>query len=273
MAIKTHKPTSPGKRHQVSVHNPDLSKKRPEKSLVAPLKSSGGRNSYGRITVRHRGGGHKRKYRIIDWKRNKTGVGAHVTAIEYDPNRSAHIALLQYSDGEKRYILAPKNITVGDIVMAGDDVDIKPGNCLPMFNIPLGTIIHNVEMKIGKGAQMVRSAGAAAQLMAKEEKYVLVKLPSGEVRRFQKECRACIGAVGNSEHGSEKLGKAGRSRWKGRRPSVRGVAMNPIDHPMGGGEGKSSGGRHPCTPWGIPTKGYKTRKRKGSDRDIVTKRK
>jgi len=272
MAIRTHKPTSPGKRHQVSVHNPDLSTKRPEKSLVAPLKSSAGRNSYGRITSRHRGGGHKRKYRIIDWKRNKVGIPAQVTALEYDPNRSAHIALLQYSDGEKRYILAPSNITVGDTVMAGADVDIKPGNCLPMVNIPLGTIIHNVEMKIGKGAQMVRSAGAAAQLMAKDEDFVLVKLPSGEVRRFRKECRACIGAVGNSEHGSEKLGKAGRSRWKGRRPSVRGVAMNPIDHPMGGGEGKSSGGRHPCTPWGIPTKGFKTRKRKGSDRDIITKR-
>jgi large subunit ribosomal protein L2 len=273
MALKTHKPTSPGKRHQVSVKSPELSNKEPEKSLLAPLKKKGGRNCYGRITSRHRGGGHKRKYRIIDWKRNKTGVPAVVTAIEYDPNRSAHIALITYADGEKSYILAPSSISVGDTVVAGSDVDIKPGNCLPMVNIPLGTIIHNVEMKIGKGAQMVRSAGASAQLMAKDQDFVLVKLPSGEVRRFRKECRACIGAVGNSEHASEKLGKAGRSRWKGRRPSVRGVAMNPIDHPMGGGEGKSSGGRHPCTPWGVPTKGFKTRKRKASDRDIITKRK
>ncbi len=272
MAIKTHKPTSPGKRHQVSIINPDISNKQPEKALLAPLTKSGGRNNYGRITTRHRGGGHKRKYRIVDWKRNKIGVPATVSAIEYDPNRSAHIALLTYSDGEKRYIIAPAKIIVGATIVAGEDVDIKPGNCLPMINIPLGTIIHNVEMKIGKGAQLVRSAGASAQLMAKDGDYVLVKLPSGEVRKFRKECRACIGAVGNAEHGSEKLGKAGRSRWKGRRPSVRGVAMNPVDHPMGGGEGKSSGGRHPCTPWGVPTKGHKTRKRKTSDRDIVTKR-
>ncbi len=273
MAIKTHKPTSPGKRHHISILQPDLSDKAPEKSLLRPLKKSGGRNSYGRITSRHRGGGHKRKYRIIDWKRNKAGVPARVVAIEYDPNRSANLALLTYSDGEKAYILAPAGVMVGDTVVSGPDVDIKPGNCMPMANIPLGTIIHNVEMKIGKGAQMVRSAGAAAQLMAKEGNYVLVKLPSGEVRKFNSLCRACIGAVGNSEHASQKLGKAGRSRWKGRRPSVRGVAMNPIDHPMGGGEGKSSGGRHPCTPWGVPTKGFKTRKRKASDRDIVTKRK
>ncbi len=273
MAIKTHKPTSPGKRHHVSVHQEYLSDKDPEKALLRPLKRTGGRNSYGRITSRHRGGGHKRKYRVIDWKREKTEVPAKVTAIEYDPNRSAHIALLTYVDGEKKYILAPSGIVVGDTIIAGDNADIKPGNCLPMINIPLGTIIHNVEMKIGKGAQMVRSAGASAQLMAKDGNQVLVKLPSGEVRRFHKDCRACIGQVGNSEHGSQKLGKAGRTRWKGRRPSVRGVAMNPVDHPMGGGEGKSSGGRHPCTPWGVPTKGFKTRKRKASDRDIVTKRK
>jgi len=273
MAIKTHKPTSPGKRHHISVLQPDLSSKEPEKSLLRPLKKTGGRNSYGRITCRHKGGGHKRKYRVIDWKRNKNDVPAKVVAIEYDPNRSAHIALLTYLDGEKTYILAPAGVKVGDTVVAGLDVDIKPGNCIPMLNIPLGTIIHNVEMKIGKGAQLVRSAGASAQLMAKEESYVLVKLPSGEVRKFSNLCRACIGSVGNSEHGRQKLGKAGRSRWKGRRPTVRGVAMNPIDHPMGGGEGKSSGGRHPCTPWGIPTKGFKTRKRKASDRDIVTKRK
>jgi large subunit ribosomal protein L2 len=273
MAIKTHKPTSPGKRHHISILQPDLSDKAPEKSLLRPLKKTGGRNSYGRITCRHKGGGHKRKYRVIDWKRNKNDVPAKVIAIEYDPNRSAHIALLTYLDGEKTYILAPAGVKVGDTVVAGPDVDIKPGNCIPMVNIPLGTIIHNVEMKIGKGAQLVRSAGAAAQLMAKEGSYVLVKLPSGEVRKFSNLCRACIGSVGNSEHGSQKLGKAGRSRWKGRRPTVRGVAMNPIDHPMGGGEGKSSGGRHPCTPWGVPTKGFKTRKRKASDRDIVTKRK
>ena len=273
MAIKTHKPTSPGKRHHVSILQPDLSDKRPEKSLVRPLNKTGGRNSYGRITSRHKGGGHKRKYRIIDWKRNKTDVPGKVTAIEYDPNRSANLVLLTYLDGEKTYILAPAGVKVGDSLIAGDNVDIKPGNYMPMSSIPLGTVIHNVEMKIGKGSQMVRSAGAAAQLMAKEGTYVLVKLPSGEVRRFSNKCRACIGAVGNSEHGSQKLGKAGRTRWKGRRPTVRGVAMNPIDHPMGGGEGKSSGGRHPCTPWGVPTKGFKTRKRKASDRDIVTKRK
>lgn len=273
MAIKTHKPTSPGKRHHVSIHQDYLSDKDPEKSLLAPLKKSGGRNTYGRITSRHKGGGHKRKYRIIDWKRNKVEIPGKVTAIEYDPNRSAHIALITYADGEKNYVLAPSGLAVGDTVMAGPNADIKIGNCLPLINIPLGTIIHNVEMKIGKGAQLVRSAGAAAQLMAKDGNHVLVKLPSGEVRKFHKDCRACIGQVGNSEHGSEKLGKAGRNRWKGRRPSVRGVAMNPIDHPMGGGEGKSSGGRHPCTPWGVPTKGFKTRKRKASDRDIVTKRK
>ncbi len=273
MATKTHKPTSPGKRHQVTVLQPDISDKEPEKSLLRPLKKTGGRNCYGRITSRHRGGGHKKKYRLIDWKRNKIGVAAKVVAIEYDPNRSANLALLTYQDGEKAYILAPSGLTVGDQVAAGETVDIKPGNCLPMTNIPLGTVIHNVEMKIGKGAQLVRSAGTAAQLMAKEGDHVLVKLPSGEVRRFNKLCRACIGQVGNSEYGSEKLGKAGRSRWLGRRPHVRGVAMNPVDHPMGGGEGKSSGGRHPCSPWGIPAKGYKTRSRKGSDRDIVTKRK
>ncbi|WP_136810577.1 50S ribosomal protein L2 [Desulfosediminicola flagellatus] len=272
MAIKTYKPTSAGKRHQVSIQNPDLSNKRPEKSLVTSLSKTGGRNNYGRITSRHIGGGHKRKYRIIDFKRDKTDIDAKVVAIEYDPNRSANIALLCYIDGEKRYILSPDGISVGDKIVAGDSVDIQPGNCLPMFNIPLGTVIHNIEMKIGKGAQLVRSAGASAQLMAKEGEYVLVRLPSGEVRKFHKNCRACIGSVGNSEHDSQKLGKAGRTRWKGKRPHVRGVAMNPVDHPMGGGEGKSSGGRHPCTPWGYPTKGYKTRKNKASDKYIVKKR-
>ena len=273
MAIKTYKPTSAGKRHHVSIKNPELSQNDPEKSLVRSLSKSGGRNNYGRITSRHIGGGHKRKYRIIDFKRNKTDIDAKVISIEYDPNRSANIALLSYLDGEKCYILSPDGIAVGDSVVAGANVDIKPGNCLPMSNIPLGTVIHNIEMKIGKGAQMVRSAGASAQLMAKEGGYVLVRLPSGEVRKFNNQCRACVGQVGNREHESQKLGKAGRSRWKGKRPHVRGVAMNPVDHPMGGGEGKSSGGRHPCTPWGRPTKGYKTRKkRKTSDKLIVKKR-
>ena len=272
MAIKTYKPTSAGKRHQVSIIHSDLSTKRPEKSLVTCLNKTGGRNNNGRVTSRHIGGGHKRKYRIIDFKRNKTGIDAKVVAIEYDPNRSANIALLCYIDGEKTYILSPEGISVGDTVVAGENVDIQPGNCLPMMNIPLGTVIHNLEMKIGKGAQMVRSAGTSAQLMAKEGEYVLVRLPSGEVRKFNKNCRACIGAIGNREHESQKLGKAGRNRWKGNRPHVRGVAMNPVDHPMGGGEGKSSGGRHPCTPWGYPTKGYKTRKKKTSDNLIVKKR-
>jgi large subunit ribosomal protein L2 len=272
MAIKTYKPTSPGKRNHVSVINSEISKKRPEKSLLRPLSKSGGRNNYGRLTSRHIGGGHKRKYRLIDFKRNKVNVPARVAAIEYDPNRSANIALLNYVDGEKNYILSPVGIKVGDIVEAGDNVDIKVGNCMIMGNIPLGTIIHNVEMKIGKGAQLVRSAGASAQLMAKEGDYVMVRLPSGEVRRFHRKCRACIGQIGNTENDSRKLGKAGRKRWMGKRPKVRGVAMNPVDHPMGGGEGKSSGGRHPCTPWGVPTKGFKTRRRKSSDRDIVKKR-
>jgi len=270
--MKTYKPTSPGRRNYVSIVNPELSKAKPEKGLVQPLQRSGGRNNYGRVTARHIGGGHKRKYRVIDFKRDKVNIPAKVAAIEYDPNRSANIALLFYADGEKRYIISPQGIKVGDVVEAGEKVDIKIGNCLPMANIPLGSIIHNVEMRIGKGAQMVRSAGSAAQLMAKEGEHVLVKLPSGEVRRFHRQCRACIGQIGNIEHESEKIGKAGRNRWKGNRPKVRGVAMNPHDHPMGGGEGKSSGGRHPCTPWGIPTKGYKTRKKKTSDKDIVKKR-
>ena len=272
MAIKTYKPTSPGKRTLASVVDPALSKEGPEKSLLRPLNKNGGRNNYGRVTSWHRGGGHKRKYRVIDFKRDKVDIPAKVAAIEYDPNRSANIALLTYADGEKRYILSPQGIRVGDMVEAGDGVDIKIGNCLPMGNIPLGSIIHNIEMKIGKGAQLVRSAGGSAQLMAKEGDHVSVKLPSGEVRRFHRLCRACIGQIGNIEHESEKMGKAGRNRWLGRRPNVRGVAMNPIDHPMGGGEGKSSGGRHPTTPWGRPTKGYKTRGKKTSDRDIVKRR-
>lgn len=272
MPTKSYKPTSPGRRELITIVNPDLSSKKPEKSLVRSMRKSGGRNNYGRVTARHIGGGHKRKYRLVDFKRNKVDIPARVAAIEYDPNRSANLALLHYADGEKRYIISPSGIKVGDVLESGDSVDIKPGNCLPMGNMPLGTIIHNIEMRIGKGAQLVRSAGSSAQLMAKEGDYVLVKLPSGEVRRFHRKCCASIGQIGNNEHESRKLGKAGRSRWLGRRPKVRGVAMNPVDHPMGGGEGKSSGGRHPCTPWGVPTKGYKTRRRKASDKDIVKKR-
>jgi large subunit ribosomal protein L2 len=272
MPTKTYTPTSPGKRTLVTIVNPDLSKDRPEKSLVHILNNRGGRNNNGRVTARHLGGGHKRKYRMIDFKRNKVNIPARVASIEYDPNRSANIALLNYADGEKRYIICPVGMKVGDLVEAGDTVDIKPGNCLPMGNMPLGSIIHNVEMKIAKGAQLVRSAGTSAQLMAKEGNYVLVKLPSGEVRKFHRDCRASIGQIGNIEHERRKLGKAGRSRWLGRRPKVRGVAMNPHDHPMGGGEGKSSGGRHPCSPWGVPSKGYKTKKSKPSDKYIVTKR-
>lgn len=270
--IKISKPTSPGRRTYISIYDPELSKEGPEKKLVRPKKSISGRNNYGRITARRRGNGHKRKYRIIDFRRNKEGIPARVNAIEYDPNRSANIALLFYADGEKRYILSPKGTQVGDLVESGPDVDIKRGNCLPMANMPLGTVIHNIEMRIGKGGQLVRSAGMSARLMAKEGNHVLVKLPSGEVRRLHKACRATIGQVGNIEHESKSIGKAGRNRWKGKRPKVRGVAMNPIDHPMGGGEGKSSGGRHPCTPWGVPTNGYRTRKSKTSDKDIVRRR-
>jgi large subunit ribosomal protein L2 len=244
----------------------------PEKSLLKPIRRTGGRNANGRITCRHRGGGHKRFYRIIDFKRDKTGVPAKVASIEYDPNRSARIALLNYVDGEKRYILAPANLSVGDTVLAGPDADIKPGNALPLSSIPLGTHIHNIELRLGKGGQIVRSAGTFAQLMAKEDKYALVKLPSGEVRMVLIKCMATIGQIGNSEHDSIDLGKAGRKRYLGRRPKVRGVAMNPVDHPMGGGEGRSSGGRHPCSPKGIPAKGFRTRKNKKTDRYIVKRR-
>jgi large subunit ribosomal protein L2 len=237
------------------------------------IKKSGGRNTLGRITVRHRGGGHKRKYRLIDFKRDKTGIPARVATIEYDPNRSARIALLHYVDGEKRYILAPLNLRVNDIIESGPKADIKPGNALPLQNIPLGTYIHNIELRAGKGGQIVRSAGTYAQLMAKEDRYALIKLPSGEVRMVLLNCQATIGQLGNVQHENISLGKAGRKRWLGKRPRVRGVAMNPVDHPMGGGEGRSSGGRHPCSPWGVPTKGFKTRKKGKSDRLIVKKRK
>ncbi|MBF0474705.1 MAG: 50S ribosomal protein L2 [Deltaproteobacteria bacterium] len=272
MALIKLKPTSPGRRFQTKPSFDEITRSQPEKSLVKPLKKTGGRNSYGRVTARHRGGGHKRMYREIDFKRRKLDIPAKVASIEYDPNRSARIALLYYADGEKRYILAPQNLSVGDIIIAGENADIKPGNALPLKNIPLGTLIHNVEMKPGKGAQIARSAGGHAQVMAKEGKYVQVKIPSGEVRAFLPDCFASIGQVGNHEHENMSIGKAGRNRWLGRRPHVRGVAMNPVDHPHGGGEGKSSGGRHPVTPWGVPTKGYKTRKNRASDKYIVKKR-
>ena len=273
MAIKKYKPTSPGVRHQTCLTFDDITKTEPEKSLLAKINKTGGRNVNGRVTRRHAGGGHKRRYRIIDFKRDKTDIPATVSSIEYDPNRSARIALLHYADGEKKYILAPKGLNVGDIVLAGAEADIKPGNCLQIKYIPLGTLIHNVEMKPGKGAQLVRSAGNSAQLMAKEGRYAQVRLPSSEVRMVLQECVATIGEVGNSLHSNVTLGKAGRKRWLGVRPTVRGVAMNPVDHPHGGGEGKSSGGRHPVSPWGMPTKGYKTRKNIRTDRFIVRKRK
>ncbi|MGW8222670.1 MAG: 50S ribosomal protein L2 [Syntrophobacteria bacterium] len=272
MAVKTVKPTSPGRRFQTYPTFDEITRTKPEKSLLRPYKKSGGRNSYGRVTVRHRGGGHKRRYRIIDFKRAKSDIPARVAAIEYDPNRSARIALLHYADGEKRYILAPVGMQVGDTVITSESADIKPGNTLPLEKIPLGTIIHNVEMRAGKGGQLARSAGTGVQLMAKEGRYALLKLPSGELRRVLLECKATIGQVGNIDHENISLGKAGRTRWLGRRSRVRGVAMNPVDHPHGGGEGKSSGGRHPVTPWGVPTKGYRTRKSKPSDKFIVKRR-
>ncbi len=273
MPIKKYRPTSPARRFMTALADPDLSRVEPERSLLEPLKKTGGRNNKGRVTTRHRGGGHKRRYRVIDFKRDKEGVPARVATIEYDPNRSARIALLHYADGEKRYIIAPVGIKVGDTVISGGVTDVKPGNCMPLKNIPLGTLVHNIEMRPGKGGQVVRSAGAAAQVMAKEGRYVQLRLPSGEVRMFLDTCKATVGQVGNLDHENVSLGKAGRTRWLGRRPRVRGVAMNPVDHPMGGGEGKSSGGRHPCSPWGWPTKGYKTRKKKPSDAFIVRRRK
>ncbi|MSN27105.1 MAG: 50S ribosomal protein L2 [Geobacter sp.] len=272
MAIKSYNPTSAGRRHQTCSAFDEITKSTPEKSLLVTLKKSGGRNSNGRITSRHQGGGHKQKYRIIDFRRDKRSIPATVASIEYDPNRSARIALLNYADGEKRYILAPLDLKVGDVIISGPEADIKPGNSLPLRSIPLGTIIHNIELKIGKGAQLARSAGTFAQLMSKEGKYSQIKLPSGEVRLILLDCYATIGQVGNTDHENVNIGKAGRSRWLGRRPKVRGVAMNPVDHPHGGGEGRTSGGRHPVTPWGIPTKGYKTRTNKTSDRFIVKKR-
>ncbi|ADI02975.1 MULTISPECIES: 50S ribosomal protein L2 [Syntrophothermus] len=274
MGIKKFKPTSPGRRQMTVLTFEEITKVEPEKALTVSLKKTGGRNAVGRQTVRHRGGGHKRLYRIIDFKRNKDGVPAKVAAIEYDPNRSANIALLHYADGEKRYIVAPNGLKVGDKVVSGPDADIKVGNALPLRNIPVGTTIHNIELRPGKGAQIVRSAGASAQLMAKEGDYAHVRLPSGEVRLIHLSCRATIGQVGNLDHENITLGKAGRSRWLGIRPTVRGTAMNPVDHPHGGGEGRAPVGRkYPVSPWGKIAIGGKTRKKKPSDKMIVKKRK
>jgi large subunit ribosomal protein L2 len=273
MAIKTCTPTSAGRRFQTYDTFTGISDEKPIRGLVKPLPKSGGRNSYGRVTSRHRGGGHKRLYRVVDFKRDKLDIPARVARIEYDPNRSTRIALLNYADGERRYILAPDQLRVGDTVISSPRADIKPGNTLPLANIPLGTTIHNIELQPGRGGQLARSAGTYAQLMAKEGKYAQIKMPSGEVRKVLVTCRATIGQNGNLEHENITIGKAGRARWLGQRPRVRGVAMNPVDHPHGGGEGKSSGGRHPVTPWGVPTKGYKTRKNKPSDPLIIKRRK
>ncbi len=272
MGIIKYKPTSPGRRFQSVSDFAEITSSEPVKSLLRPIKKSGGRNSNGRITARFIGGGHKRRYRVVDFRRNKADIPAKVASIEYDPNRSARIALLNYRDGEKRYIVAPAQIRVGDVLLSGEKADIKPGNAIPLKNIPLGSLIHNVELKVGRGGQLIRSAGAFGQLMAKEGSYAQVRLPSGEVRKVFIECMATIGQIGNNDHENISIGKAGRTRWMGKRPHNRGVVMNPVDHPMGGGEGKSSGGRHPCTPWGIPTKGHKTRKNKRTDKYIVKRR-
>ena len=273
MGIKQYSPTTPSRRGMTVLANEEITKSKPERSLVTSLKKNAGRNSYGRITVRHHGGGARRKYRIIDFKRKKIDVAATVVAIEYDPNRSANIALIQYEDGEKAYILAPIGLKVNDKVVSGENADIKPGNCLPIYSIPVGTMIHCIELKPGKGAQMVRSAGNAAQLMAKEGKYAHVRLPSGEMRLVSVDCIATIGQVGNQEHENDKLGKAGKSRWLGKRPEVRGSVMNPNDHPHGGGEGKSPVGRPgPVTPWGKPALGYKTRNKKKASNKFIVKR-
>jgi large subunit ribosomal protein L2 len=272
MALITHKPTSPGRRDAVSVRTEGLYKGAPYAPLTEAQSKTGGRNHYGRITTRHRGGGHKQHYRIIDFKRDKIGIAARVERIEYDPNRTAHIALLCYVDGERRYIIAPKGVVVGDRLMSGSAAPIKPGNSLPLRNIPVGSTVHCIEMKAGKGAQIARSAGASVQLVARESGYATLRLRSGEMRRVPVDCHATIGEVGNSEHSLKKLGKAGAKRWLGIRPTVRGVVMNPVDHPHGGGEGKTSGGRHPVSPWGTPTKGYKTRNNKRTQQFIVRRR-
>ncbi|MAF97379.1 MAG: 50S ribosomal protein L2 [Micavibrio sp.] len=273
MALKKFNPTSPGQRQLVQIDRSDLWKGKPEKTLTEGKKKTGGRNNKGRITSRNIGGGHKQRYRIIDWKRDKFDVEATVERFEYDPNRTAFIALVKYADGELRYVLAPQRLNVGDKIIASDKADVKPGNAMPLKNMPVGTIIHNIEMKPGKGAQMIRSAGSYAQLVGRDQGYAQIKLASGELRIVRGECMATVGAVSNPDHMNTNMGKAGRNRWKGRRPHVRGVVMNPVDHPHGGGEGRTSGGRNPVTPWGVPTKGYKTRKNKATDKYIIRSRK
>ncbi|MFQ5548295.1 MAG: 50S ribosomal protein L2 [Woeseia sp.] len=273
MSLHKSKPTSPGRRFAVAVHTPGLHKGKPYGPLVDKKSKSGGRNNRGRITVRHQGGGHKQRYRIVDFKRDKDGIPGIVERVEYDPNRSAHLALIKYRDGERRYVLAPKGLREGASIISGEDAPIKPGNALPMRSIPVGTLVHNVELKPGKGGQLVRSAGGSAQMAAREGAYATIRLRSGETRRIHIDCRATVGEVGHGEHNLRKLGKAGAMRWRGVRPTVRGVAMNPVDHPHGGGEGRSSGGRHPVSPWGTPTKGYKTRSNKRTDSMIVRRRK
>ncbi len=273
MATRKLKPTSPGRRFQTISTFEEITATSPEKSLTIGLRKKSGRNNLGRVTSRRRGGGHKRLYRIIDFKRDKTGIPATVATVEYDPNRSARIALLNYADGEKRYILAPLGVKVGDVLLAGEGADIKPGNALALSRIPVGTVVHNIELHPGRGGQFCRAAGTYAQLVAKEGKYALLRMPSGEVRNVLVTCTATVGQVGNIHHENVSIGKAGRARWMGKRPEVRGVAMNPVDHPLGGGEGRSSGGRHPVSPWGMPTKGYKTRnKKKASSRLIIKRR-
>ncbi|MCD6239623.1 MAG: 50S ribosomal protein L2 [Thermotogae bacterium] len=272
MGLKKFKPVTPNRRFMQISDFTEITKKEPEKSLLVPLKKKAGRNSYGRITVRHRGGGHKRVYRKIDFKRDKWGISAKVIGIEYDPNRSVRIALLSYTDGEKRYILSPKGLSVGDRLMSGPTAELKIGNALPIENIPVGTIVHNIELKPGKGGQLVRSAGVGAQIMAKEGRYALLRLPSSELRLVLRRCMATIGQLGNEDHSNENSGKAGRTRWLGKRPKVRGMTMNPVDHPHGGGEGRSKGGNHPQSPWGTPAKGYKTRKKKKASNKYIVRR-
>ena len=272
MAIKKFKAYTPGRRNMTIIKNDDLTKKDPERSLLEPLHKTGGRNNRGRITSRHRGGGAARQYRVIDFKRNKLSVPGKVAAIEYDPNRNARIALIHYLDGEKRYILAPKDVKVGDTIVAGPDSDIRPGNALKLKDIPVGTMVHNVELEPGRGGKLVRSAGTSAQLMAKEGKYAYLRMPSGEIRLILNECMSTVGQVGNEDYENISFGKAGKSRWMGIRPQTRGIVMNPVDHPMGGGEGKSKSHKHPVSPWGTPAKGYRTRKKKPSDRMIIRRR-
>jgi large subunit ribosomal protein L2 len=273
MPIKSRKPYTHASRFTATNDFSELTSRLPEESLLRPLSKSGGRNNLGRETSYHRGGGHKRMYRVVDFRRDKVNITARVHSIDYDPNRSANLALLFYADGEKRYIIAPSGLKVGDVIQRGEALDVAAGNCMPLNDIPLGTTVHNIEIKPGKGGQIARGAGSGAQMIAKDGEFVLLRLPSGELRKFRRECMATVGQVGNIDHEKISLGKAGRARWLGRRSHSRGVAMNPVDHPMGGGEGKSSGGRHPCTPWGKPTKGYKTRKKQASDKYIVERRK